>query len=1371
MNTPATHEDHDGASDGADIDVDPNMNMNMGASHGVVIDMNTDDASLPLQPELLDLWGSRLIEASAGTGKTWTIAALYLRLVLGHGNASGQNHGFARPLRPAEILVMTFTRAATRELSDRIRARLIEAAQCFRGDSPYAPDAFLATLLADYPNGPARSHAAWLLDLAAQSMDEAAVTTIDAWCQRMLREHAFDSGNLFDETLVADEEALQTEASQDYWRQACYPLDAQALAQVMGVWRSVDALVKDMRALVEQATPEAAFHDVSDMANAPTLAEVLAHANAAHQHALDQLRQGWAARAQGMQDWLDGQLSGHKKDWDGRKLSPKHFTGWLATLAAWANGERADDVPDLKTGWERLAPEGLQQARKPEAAPFTPPPVFAEFAALRAACDALPQIGVALRQHAAAWVRARVLERKRLGGHFGFADLLQRLHDALQGPHAQRLRERLVQQYPVALIDEFQDTSSLQYQIFDRIYRAAQNDAASALLLIGDPKQSIYGFRGADIASYLQARRATAGRHYALQTNFRSTATLVDAVNHCFAQAEGSQAGGAFGYRHGKDNPLPFAKVQAHGLAAQLVDGSGPLPALTLVHALETHNSSEMRERFSEVCAAQIVAWLGDPTIGFAKVGGGKAIASADASESEITGAGTGTGTGTGAGTAAAAAGAASASAGADAGIDGDADKGRHRGDNTDADGQPSAFTRLRPADIAILVRTGKEATAVRLALEQRGVASVYLSDRDSVFDSPEAHDLVHWLRAVANPQDVRLVRAGLASATLGLGLDELAWLAQDDAAFDQRLEQLRLLRTVWRTQGVLAMLRQTLHQLNLTTRWRDAINGERRLTNFLHLAELLQTAGGSADGEHALIRWLLTQIEDSAAPPDAHIVRLESDADLVKVVTIHKSKGLQYPVVCLPFACSFRAKERKGTTFVALAQDDGERQVLLQFSDAQLAQADADRLREDLRLLYVALTRAQHRLWLGFSALRVGNSADCATHKSALGRLLGGEDANESTDWQARLHALAEGCAGIALQAAPAHSPRTPLARAESPAPLRPPLVYQAQFERDWAIGSFSRMVKNLAAASTPSELSPIHQIRPADDEGEGEYDPDARKPISQTLALPVTPPSLATALPAGALSDAALLAPQPSSAWHSFARGAQAGNFLHAQLEWLAGEQFALADDPALQERLRKRCERAGHGAQADALVAWLTALVQSPLPGPEAALCALDLTLPEMEFWLVAQRMDSQAIDALCRAHRLPGVPRAALAQQQLQGMLMGFADLVFEHQGRYWVLDYKSNHLGPDDAAYTEAALAHSMAEHRYDVQASLYLLALHRLLKARLGTAYDPARQLGGAVYLYLRGVRGPARGVCLIPPNLALLGALEDMLAPLPEAL
>jgi exodeoxyribonuclease V beta subunit len=1233
-------------------------------------------ASQPLQPAQLDLWGSRLIEASAGTGKTWTIAALYLRLVLGHGGA----HAFTRALRPSEILVMTFTRASTRELSDRIRARLLQAARCFRGDTEENYDVFLTTLLADYPPGEARTHAAWLLDIAAQSMDEAAIFTIDAWCQRMLREHAFDSGSLFDETLVADEVALRTEAAHDYWRQSCYPLPEAELTQVLTVWRDVDALVADMRDLLPQATPNAD--------TAQTLAQVLAAAVAARAQALEQLRQGWTERAQAMLDWVEGQLDNHAGHWNQQRLNRNRCRGWLATLAAWANGTLAVDVPDLKKGWERFTLDGLLAARHVAAPPFELPTEFAEFATLRAACDALPKVAVPLRLHATRWVRARVLQGKRASGSFGFADMQERLHDALHSAdsahpgRAQRLRARMLQQYPVALIDEFQDTSPLQYQIFDQLYQVERNDPSSAVLLIGDPKQSIYGFRGADIHSYLQARRATAGRHYALQTNFRSTPALVDAVNRCFSRAESQHAAGAFGYRTTHDDPLPFTEVQAKTPEIQWVQGGTPLPALTLVHELELHNASDMRQRFSERCATQIVAWLNAADTGFVSLG---------------------------------------------------------------ATGE-EAFRRLRAADIAILVRTGSEASAVRQALERRGVASVYLSDRDSVFESQEAADLVHWLRAVANPQDVRLVRAGLATATLGLSLDALAWLAHDDEAFDQRSEQLRQLRSVWRTQGVLAMLRQTLHQLELTARWRAAPNGERRLTNFLHLAELLQTASVDLDGEHALVRWLLAQREGSSREGDAHVLRLESDADLVKVVTIHKSKGLQYPVVCLPFATSFRAKERKSTGFVDVQDADGTRELLLQYSDAQLARADTDRLREDLRLLYVALTRAQHSVWLGFSALKRGATESCTTHRSALGYLLAGDGAGEASDWREVLERLAQDCPGMALQAALGGNSRTLLEQSAPLAPLRDAMSYSGRFERDWTVGSFSRMAKNLGD-SAPSPLSPIQQIRPADDEGEG------TEPEPRTLLLAGPRPEAQTHFIA-----------------HSFVRGAKTGNFLHAQLEWLAAEQFALADQPALQERLRKRCERAGFASQAEALVAWFTELVSNPLPGPGAALCQLDTTLAEMEFWLVAQRMDSGRIDALCRQHLLPGVARPALAQQQLQGMLMGFADLVFEHQGRYWVLDYKSNHLGPDDAAYSKEALQESMAEHRYDVQASLYLLALHRLLQARLGADYDPLHHLGGAVYLYLRGIRGPERGVCLVAPDITLLDALEDMLAPMPDA-
>jgi exodeoxyribonuclease V beta subunit len=232
-----------------------------------------------------------------------------------------------------------------------------------------------------------------------------------------------------------------------------------------------------------------------------------------------------------------------------------------------------------------------------------------------------------------------------------------------------------------------------------------------------------------------------------------------------------------------------------------------------------------------------------------------------------------------------------------------------------------------------------------------------------------------------------------------------------------------------------------------------------------------------------------------------------------------------------------------------------------------------------------------------------------------------------------------------------------------------------------------------------------------------------------------------------------------------------------LHDQLEWLAREGFAHAYLPEQANRLRLRCERAGHAEQAPELVAWLQALVQTPLPlcEPGGELVAVSLAdLPtaqaEMEFWLPTQALSTAVMDRLCRHHFLSGIDRPTLQTSVLHGMLMGFADLVFEHGGRYWVLDYKSNHLGADDSAYHPTALHAAMAQHRYDVQAAVYLLALHRLLQSRLGERYDPAQHLGGAVYWFVRGFNSPGHGVCLLQPSPGWLDPLDAMLAPLDAA-
>ena len=388
---------------------------------------------IDLNAATLPLWGSRLIEASAGTGKTWTIAALYLRLILGHG---GPEQGFARALNPSEILVMTFTRAATRELSDRIRQRLIEAARVFRDPASVDPgDAFLRALLDDFTDDAQRRHAAWRLALAAQGMDDAAIYTIDAWCQRSLREHAFDSGSLFDEQLVADEQALRQDATQDYWRQQCYPLDAQQLAQVLAVWNGLEVLHQDLPNLLQ---PDSVL--VSDSRR---LIDVIGQAQAERERQLATLRAEWVDHAQAMRDFVQQQDPPAQHGWNGRKFQIKTLNGWLDTLADWAAGRSTDDIPDLKTGWSRFTPAGLQECRNDGALPELPP-AFAAFAQLLPTLQALPSVATAARRHAGALVAQRLQVLKSQAGSFGFADMLQRLHLALQGDSGQALRQRLL---------------------------------------------------------------------------------------------------------------------------------------------------------------------------------------------------------------------------------------------------------------------------------------------------------------------------------------------------------------------------------------------------------------------------------------------------------------------------------------------------------------------------------------------------------------------------------------------------------------------------------------------------------------------------------------------------------------------------------------------------------------------------------------------------------------------------------------------------------------------------------------------------------------------------------------------------------------
>ncbi|EJL08180.1 exodeoxyribonuclease V subunit beta [Pseudomonas chlororaphis] len=1204
------------------------------------------------------LRGSQLIEASAGTGKTFTISALYLRLVLGHG---GEPAGFGRELLPPQILVVTFTDAATKELRERIRTRLAEAARFFR-DETVAPDALIAELrdqfaAEQWPGCASR------LDIAAQWMDEAAVSTIHSWCQRMLREHAFDSGSLFTQTLETDHSDLLGEVLRDYWRLFCYPMQGDALNWVRANWGGPAALLPRVRAL---------FGSEREVDAEQTPAQLIEACLLERRAALVQLKAPWRQWAEQLREiCLQGVAS---KAVDGRKMQARYFEPWFEKITAWAEDESIEQL-DIGTGFSRLTPEGMAEAWKGDAPDH---PALDAMAGLKVALDALPSPDAAVLQHAARWVGARFEEEKRRRAEMGFDDMLLRLDAALQAEGGERLATLIREQFPVALIDEFQDTDPVQYRIFESIYRIEDNNPETGLFLIGDPKQAIYAFRGADIYTYLRARQATSGRLHTLGTNFRSSHAMVKAVNHVFERAESREQGrGAFLFREKNgENPVPFLSVASQGRKEQLQREGQVVPALNVWHlsSEQAISGALYRQQLAAACASEIVALLNggqQASAGFAR------------------------------------------------------------------DGQP--FKGLLPADIAILVRDGKEAQAVRGELAARGVRSVYLSDKDSVFAAQEAHDLLAWLKACAEPDIERPLRAALASITLNLPLVELERLNQDELAWESRVMQFRGYRLIWRTQGVLPMLRRLLHDFQLPQALIARSDGERVLTNLLHLSELLQQAAAELDGEQALIRHLAEHLALSGQAGEEQILRLESDEQLVKVVTIHKSKGLEYPLVFLPFICS--AKPVDGSRLPLHYHDEsGKAQVTLRPTPELIAQADDERLAEDLRLLYVALTRAQHACWLGVADLKRGNHNSSVLHLSALGYLLGGGALlNESSGLARWLQDLQQGCEAMSVSEMPSasdsrfHPPR-------NDATLLAPLAPKRRAAENWWIASYSalRISDSLGAGNTEAPESPQAQ-KLFDDE---RLDPDAPREV--------------------VASGADI---------HRFPRGPNPGTFLHGLLEWAGDEGFA-ADPVAIEDAIARRCNRRGWQGWIKTLSDWLRHLLQLPLPAgagrSPVVLAQLSQYRVEMEFWFASHKVDVLKLDELVRQYTHQGVPRVTAEPVLLNGMFKGFIDLTFEHQGRYYVADYKSNWLGVDDAAYTEQAMEQSILDNRYDLQYVLYLLALHRQLRARLAD-YDYDRHMGGALYLFLRGTGSASRGVFFTRPPRELIERLDRLFQGKPE--
>lgn len=1245
------------------------------------LDESRSEPPLEFNAFACPLQGVNQIEASAGTGKTWNLCALYVRLLL------------EKALNVEQILVVTFCKAATAELHERIRTSLVQLLSALTsgharhqsGSDPFVEQVCSTIVGLVVPRHEARLR----LERALHSFDQAAIYTIHGFCQRVLTQVPFTAALPFEMEQVVQDEALHFELAVEFWQTHIEPAAADPGFAAWLAQRGADPTVLAAQLAKRLRKPLARLVFASEPGDgSPQTDPATAHGDLPA--LFEQAHALWRHERDAIADLLH------------RSLTSLHSTFYHAasiTLAfdAWAryfedgNPHAAlDDKAGLLT-----ASTLSQRVKKKGTLPQHPFFILADaIVAQAAAVDArYTTRWLSLMQKWLTDAPERLRQRKRARRVASFDDLLINLQRALiDQPWLIRW---LQQRYPAALIDEFQDTDPLQFDIFSRIFTPH-----GPLFLVGDPKQAIYSFRAADLYTYLAAR-AQASACYTLTTNHRSTASLIAACNRIFSANPAAFVLEGLCYRPVRaptapltptgPRPWPFTHGGPRTIEETIEEGanSDPLQSDFRVWLLpdgeQVLPKRDAMEAAARACASEIVRLLSAPS---------------------------------------------------------------HLGDMGEPPQAGSAKglpTPLMPHDIAVLVQTHKQGSLMKRVLAEAGISSVEMSQA-SVFSTPEAEHLERVLEALNTPNDSRRLRGALTVDWFGVDALTLAQFEQTPMSMNHEsllgrwAERFAYYQTLWHERGFAVLWRTLMHELRIAQRIAAYENGERRLTHLNHLAELIGTHATDHPGLAPTLRWFSAQRQLQQCDEESQW-RLESDRDLVQIMTVHKSKGLEYAVVLCPFL-------NDGSKYIAASSTlppaceyhDGNGCAVLHYGGdkAELAHAKEavkqEQAAERARLIYVALTRATHRCYLVAGLYTSGPSTSTKeARQSVLNWLVAGAGYPFS-EWLAHPPQATEITACWQALAHPAISveplPMTRLAKRPRPveAPTHAPsaCVARRALRETWQIRSFSSLIVNEPPERYPSwsATGTVHADTAADD----------------ILDFPC---------------------------------GLDAGNCLHRLFEltdlaapstWPAAVERALRErplqaSPSLARRLPAMMMRLLHDLASTPL---------TPLaPGLTLASIQPARRFVEWEFTFPAS-MKLTALRSLLTQY---GYPEPALTPtlHTLTGYLKGLIDLVFEYDQRFWIVDWKSHHLGYTAADYQRQALSEAMALHGYHCQALIYTLALHRYLRLRLPD-YDYATHVGGYFYLFVRGIRpqwqeeGSATGVYADKPNAALIEALDRLL-------
>jgi exodeoxyribonuclease V beta subunit len=1353
----------------------------------------------------LPLGRSSMIRASAGTGKTYTITILAVRLLLGDFTGKcGSDAPFCpnpqAALSADKLLIVTFTNAAAAELRARVRACVHQARLLFasaaEGAEPHEdPNDTLSMLvlrlLAGHEGEQRQETAAAcakILDQAERGLDDAAICTIHSFCDRALNKiFSFESGEPFENELTEDISEQQDEAAADVMRSLFYTDEKSAglldllsgkddQAGLRGKLYGRIGEIENVRAsrLSRKADEETdgsgldwmfrgyrisgkKFREAADPIRkarssfAGKARQVLCRMAEDAAGARDNAREGIRNAAEKVVSICNDHaelLGGGGSS----KTSPFKSDIYKCVLSVVDQGSDAiaEDLGE-NINFKKFNDDPAAALKKKSINDENANAVLAAAALLKQQCEAAAAELNSYREAARTLAAVMILERRdeicRRDHVLSFNGLISGLDDALYSEkYGSALAGTLRSKYPAAMIDESQDTDPTQYSIFNRIYLNEQAKKAGArCLFIGDPKQSIYAFRNADIHSYNLAgndvgrlfdggdKDAAERSVLKLPVNYRSCEGVVESVNDIF---------GGFSPENPDDRSWPFSKKGETADAPIPFERSGFKTGKWRLRidgrepgCVATRVNNELGQKHS---AASFTASAAADDIASCLKDG--VLIAADGAERKV-----------------------------------------------------------RPSDITVLVSSGYENKLIAGELRRRGIASVYFSDKGSVLTdetgdfqekltaSAAAANVLALMEAMADYQSQGKVKRLLGTRLAGLGAEAFARICSqksDGSELENETAQLRDGRIQWEEYGFLSAFSTWCYRHGTIGRIEGGEGGERFLTDCFHIAEIMQDKRHEIPGIRAQIKWL----ESNSGQSGTEVLkrRLESENEQVKVYTIHKSKGLEFPVVFLPFIWCGRSTHAETGSPVRYYDSGHGYRLDLDGTEASVDACLNDEDEEACRLLYVALTRASAANWI-----YLGNDAFSPKRPGALALVLSQWGGNGAIRLNGAKGAVADDAFNCIQQGAGADNPHY--------------------------------MFRTLMA---PDQDAEVERLKPADAAEERGTEVEAAEPgmVGERFTI-----SSYTAVTRGLhereFDDGADEAgasrrkpPRTAANRFNFPRGTEAGTFLHealeqcrfnrmpggarqdpgseSELESFVRSQIPVAARRGLLDQWAKQSSPEGRGARGgfsadfmEPLKEWFRQMVGAKIldtANGTMRLCDLQggCWIPEMEYLVPAQgRLDTAEINKLCleSAEKIPGleVRDLVLDRRTLHGYVTGSLDLVARLPGRtlkddlYFVADYKSNYLGPDAESYSPDRVRDNVFDphNRYDVQYLFYTLALHRFLASRLGDSYDYGRNFGGVLYLYLRGLGaapeggdgGGSPGVFFTKPDFGIVQRLDGM--------